>query len=103
MSIATSTARINLWHDAVRSGKTVSSEVRWLKFIKEMGKAKGHFLMAGVTIGTLKDNILDPISEMVGPENYHYSAGSREVWICGHRCLIRGASDEAAEKKIRGL
>ena len=59
--------------------------------------------MVGVTIGTLKDNILDPISEMVGPENYKYIAGSREVYICGRRILIRGANDEAAEKKIRGL
>lgn len=59
--------------------------------------------MVGVTIGTLKDNILDPIAEMVGPENYHYSSGSREVHICGRRILIRGANDEAAEKKIRGL
>ncbi len=101
-SIATSNRRINIWHGAVRSGKTVSSQIRWLKFIKEAPR-KGHLLMVGVTIGTLKDNILDPISEMVGPENYHYSAGAREVWICGRRCLIRGAGDEAAEKKIRGL
>jgi PBSX family phage terminase large subunit len=101
-SIATSTARINLWHGAVRSGKTVSSQVRWLKFIQEAPRG-GHLLMVGVTIGTLKDNILDPISEMVGPENYHFSSGSREVYICGRRILIRGASDESSEKKIRGL
>lgn len=101
-SIGRSDARMNIWHGAVRSGKTVSSQVRWLKFIREAPK-QGHLLMVGVTIGTLKDNILDPISEMVGPENFHYSAGAREVWICGRRCLIRGASDEASEKKIRGL
>lgn len=101
-SIHTSTARINIWHGAVRSGKTISSEVRWLKFIAEAPR-KGHLLMVGVTIGTLKDNILDTIEEMVGPENYRYVAGSREVHICGRRILIRGASDEAAEKKIRGL
>lgn len=101
-SIATSVARINLWHGAVRSGKTVSSQVRWLKYIQE-APIGGHLLMVGVTIGTLKDNILDPISEMVGPENYRYSSGSREVWICGRRILIRGANDDSAEKKIRGL
>ncbi len=101
-SIYTSNARINLWHGAVRSGKTISSEVRWLKFIAE-APSKGHLLMVGVTIGTLKDNILDTIEEMVGPENYRYVAGSREVYICGRRILIRGASDESSEKKIRGL
>lgn len=101
-SIATSNARTNVWHGAVRSGKTISSEVRWLKFLAE-APTKGHLLMVGVTIGTLKDNILDTIEEMVGPENYRYSAGSREVHICGRRVLIRGANDEAAEKKIRGL
>ena len=101
-SIQTSDARINLWHGAVRSSKTVSSEVRWLKFIHQAPK-KGHLLMCGVTIGTLKDNILDTLEEMVGPENYRYVAGSREVYICGRRILIRGAGDEAAERKIRGL
>ena len=59
--------------------------------------------MVGVTIGTLKDNILDTIEEMVGPDNYRYVSGSREVYICGRRILIRGASDESSEKKIRGL
>ena len=103
MSVATSNARSNIWHGAVRSGKTIGSIIRWLKFIQEMRHAKGQFLMTGVTIGTLKDNILDPIEEMVGPENFHYSSGSREVYICGIKCLIRGASDEAAEKKIRGI
>ena len=101
-SIRHSNRRINLWHGAVRSSKTVSSQVRWLKFINEAPPG-GQLLMVGVTIGTLKDNILDPIAEMVGPENYHYSAGSREAHICGRRILIRGANDEAAEKKIRGL
>ena len=95
--------RSNIWHGAVRSGKTIGSIVAWLKFIHEMKDKKGHFLMTGVTIGTLKDNILDVIETMVGPENYRYVAGSREVWICGIKCLIRGASDEASEKKIRGL
>ena len=101
-SIRESNRRINLWHGAVRSSKTVSSQVRWLKYIAQSPPG-GHLLMVGVTIGTLKDNILDPISEMVGAENYHLVSGSREVWICGRRCLIRGANDEASEKKIRGL
>ncbi len=102
-SVAEAQFRANLWHGAVRSGKTIGSIVRWLAHIEELKRSKGHFLMTGVTIGTLKDNILDVIESMVGPENYHYSAGSREVHICGIRVLIRGASDEAAEKKIRGL
>ena len=101
-SIQNSNSRINLWHGAVRSSKTVSSQVRWLKYVQQ-APIGGHLLMVGVTIGTLKDNILDPISEMIGPENYRYVAGSREVFICGRRILIRGANDEAAEKKIRGL
>ncbi len=103
MSIQTSNHRANMWHGAVRSGKTIGSIVRWLKHIQELRRSKGQFLMTGVTIGTLKDNILDVIESMVGPENYHYSSGSREVYICGIRVLIRGASDESSEKKIRGL
>ena len=103
MSIHDAQARQNLWHGAVRSGKTIGSIVRWLQFLGEKKRAKGHFLMTGVTIGTLKDNILDVIESMVGPENYHYSAGARQVHIFGTRVLIRGASDESSEKKIRGL
>lgn len=100
-SIRDSTARINIWEGAVRSGKTVSSIIRWITFI---GSAPpGALLMVGKTERTLKRNILDEIEAIVGPKNYRYVGGSGEAWICGRKVLLVGANDERAEGKIRGL
>lgn len=100
-SIRDSTARLNIWHGSVRSGKTISSIIRWITFI---GNAPpGALLMVGKTERTLKRNILDEIEQIVGAKNYKYVGGSGEAWICGRKVLLVGANDERAEGKIRGL
>ena len=100
-SIRDSTARINLWHGSVRSGKTISSIVRWLTFIRSA--PPGALVMIGKTERTLKRNILDPLGEMVGRKHYRLVSGSGEAWILGRRVLLVGANDERAEGKIRGM
>lgn len=96
-----STARINIWHGSVRSGKTITSVIRWLEYI-ESGP-EGELLMVGKTERTLKRNILDVIEEIVGSKNYHYNRGLGEVTICGRKIYVAGANDERSEGKIRGL
>jgi PBSX family phage terminase large subunit len=100
-SIRESNARINIWEGSVRSGKTISSIVRWLDYI-ETGP-KGDLLMCGKTERTLKRNILDVIESIVGSKNYKLNQGQGEVYIFGRRIYIVGANDERAEGKIRGL
>ncbi|MDI3341269.1 MAG: PBSX family phage terminase large subunit [Sphaerobacter sp.] len=100
-SLEESTARINVWHGSVRSGKTVTSLVRWMEFVRTA--PPGDLLMAGKTERTLKRNILDPLAEMVGGRAFRYRAGSGEARLFGRRIYVAGANDERAEGKIRGL
>lgn len=100
-SIDNSDARLNIWHGSVRSGKTISSLVRWLQFISDA--PPGNLLMVGKTERTLRDNILSPLSEMIPRKHYRHNVGTGEVTICGRRILLRGAPDEQAKTKIQGL
>lgn len=101
-SLVESTARINIWHGAVRAGKTIDSIVRFIEFVKRH-EAQGEMLMVGRTERTLKRNILDVIESMVGSRHFRFSIGNGEAWLYGRRIYIAGASDARAEGKIRGM
>ncbi|MGW3442186.1 PBSX family phage terminase large subunit [Streptomyces sp. NPDC001076] len=98
---ALATARGNLWEGAVRSSKTVSSILVWLKYIRT--GPPGALLMVGKTERTLKRNIIDPIIEMVGVKRCKYKAGAGEVVIFGRTIYVAGANDERAADKIKGM
>lgn len=100
-SLQESNARLNLWYGPVRSGKTITSIIRWIMFIRSA--PPGALLMVGKTERTLKRNIMDEIERIVGTRNYRYVGGSGEAWIYGRKVLLVGANDERAEAKIRGL
>ncbi|GAA3455890.1 hypothetical protein GCM10018962_77240 [Dactylosporangium matsuzakiense] len=95
------TADINLYEGSVRSGKTVSSILKWLEFV--LHGPSGDLLMVGKTERTLQRNIINPIIEYLGPARARLVAGSGELWICGRRVYLVGANNEAAQDKIRGM
>ena len=99
-SLADSTARINIWEGAVRSGKTIASIVRWIEYVKIA--PPGDLMMLGKTERTLTSNILNVIEAMVGPRRWKYNRGTGEAVLFGRRILIRGANDVEADAKIRG-
>lgn len=100
-SLFESDARINIWDGSVRSGKTVGSIFRWLKFIREAPE-DGEFLMTGKTVSTLRRNIIKPMSEITG-ENYEKGFSKKEITVLGRKVQIEGANDDRAEGRIRGL
>lgn len=93
-------ARINVFDGAVRSGKTITSLLRWVKYVRSA--PPGILMMVGKTERTLKQNCVDPLLMMLG-KHARYSAGSGEMTIAGRRILVVGANDERAEGKIRGV
>ncbi|MER5482930.1 PBSX family phage terminase large subunit [Streptomyces sp. NPDC002812] len=95
------TARGNLWEGAVRSSKTISSIMVWLRYVRT-GPA-GPLLMVGKTERTLKRNIIDPLTEMLGPKRCVYKAGAGELILLGRTIYTAGANDERAAEKIKGL
>lgn len=100
-SIANSTARLNFWHGAVRSSKTVCSVVRWLDYCQN--GPPGDLLMVGKTERTLKRNILDLIEAMVGPKHFKLDRSLGELRLFNRRIYLAGANDERAQDKIRGM
>ncbi|GAA1455439.1 PBSX family phage terminase large subunit [Nocardiopsis tropica] len=100
-SIRLATARVCIWEGAVRSAKTVSSLMRWLRFVREA--PPGNLLMVGKTERTLRRNVIDFLVELVGPTRCRFLAGSGELWLLGRRIYVAGANDERARDKIQGL
>lgn len=99
--ITNADARLNILDGSVRSGKTISSLVAWVYFVKQA--PPGEMLMVGKTERTLKRNILDLLEQIVGIKNFKYNRGLGEVHLLGRRIYVAGANDERSEGKIRGM
>lgn len=100
-SILDANRRLNIWHGAVRSGKTIASLIRWAQAVEEW-RGDGHLVMVGKTSRSLERNALDPLRELLGRDEVVVHRGAGEAWILGKPVLIYGANDERAEQKIRG-
>lgn len=91
----------HLYEGAVRSGKTISSLVRWLLFVVE--GPPGNLAMIGKTERTLKRNVLDTIVQLLGPKKAKIIVGSGIMRIAGREIYLIGANDEGAVAKIQGM
>jgi len=100
-SVELANARINIWEGSVRSSKTVSSMLRWARYVRT--GPPGNLAMIGKTHDTLKRNIIDPMTEMLGENRCRHNRGERELMLLGRRVYLAGANDQKAEDKIRGL
>jgi PBSX family phage terminase large subunit len=105
-SIALSTARINLWEGAIRSGKTIGSLIRWLHYIAHEAPRGGVLFMVGQTLQTLERNILVPLMDpaITGPAAYHvhHTPNTGTATIFGRTVHLVGAKDSKAFGRIRG-
>lgn len=100
-SVQLATARSNVFEGAVRSSKTVSTIMKWLRY-NRAGPA-GPLLMVGKTERTLKRNIIDPIQEMVGTKRCRFKAGAGEIDLMGRTIYVAGAHDESSADRIKGM
>lgn len=100
-SILHSDARINIWDGAVRSSKTISSIAAFLIFAAQA--PPGALLMAGMSERSLKRNIIDLMTEMIGQKYFQLFPSRGEAMLFGRRVYLTGAADERAEERIRGL
>jgi PBSX family phage terminase large subunit len=107
-SVVDSTARINLWSGAIRSGKTVASLLRWLIFLAgDECPKRGQLVMVGQTRDTIARNIFAVLQDpgVFGDltKEIHYTPGAPTAKIMGKTVHIIGAYDAKAEKRLRGL
>lgn len=101
-------AFINILEGAVRSGKTIASNVRWINFIAASPHDK--FLMSGESTDSLYRNVIDDIIKIVGEDNARYldsaKGGAQLIFNFDGQekiCYCRGASKSNDEGKIRGI
>ncbi|WP_408895929.1 PBSX family phage terminase large subunit [Nocardioides sp. R1-1] len=106
LSMVKSTARINLWTGAIRSGKTISSLLRWLQYVANEAPQSGVLFMVGQTKDTINRNLFEPLQDpaIYGPLSrfVHYVPGSDFAWIMGRKVFLVGANDVKAFRRIRG-
>ena len=105
-SLAEANGRLNIWDGPVRSGKTIGANARWAKFLLGQDqhdyRGKGQLMMAGVSVGSVLRNVVEPLQEMLGSE-VRYVPSKSMVKILGREVKIFGASSEGSEKMIRGM
>lgn len=99
LSVCESDAYINIWEGAVRSGKSFSSLVRWIEYIKEC--KEGNLVIIGRTATTIKINIIDELLRLLNVDARYYS-GKQQLNLWGKKIYLVGANDERAVGKIQG-
>lgn len=101
-SISDSRNRINLWHGAVRSGKTISSLIA---FGLRVGNRdpEGQYMMVGRTLQTLERNCILPLVSIFGKNAISYRPFQSRMRMFGRLVFLVGANDESAADKIRGV
>lgn len=99
LSIREAESRINIWHGAVRAGKSHASLWAFFHFMR-FGPP-GSCVIVGRTTHTIIRNIIDPMREILG-ESVKYLIGRQELDFFGRKVYIIPASDARAEGRVRG-
>ncbi|MGY4988899.1 PBSX family phage terminase large subunit [Streptomyces nigrescens] len=105
-SVVQTTARINLWHGAVRSGKTIASLLAWLLAVAE-APPSGLILVVGRSLQTIERNVFEPLQDpaLFGPvaAQVRHTRGATTATVLGRTVHLIGAADARAEGRLRGL
>ncbi|APD18643.1 terminase [Streptomyces phage Mojorita] len=106
LSIGQATARINLWHGSVRSGKTIASLLAFVIAVATAGPS-GLIIIVGRSLQTIERNVLEPLQDasLFGPLARHivHTRGATTATILGRVVHLIGAADARAEGRLRGL
>lgn len=100
-SIRDATAPANIWHGAIRSGKTLASLIAWANWIRTDAPA-GPLAMVGRTTDSLRRNTLEPLRQL-HPAMCSYSRHAPVASVMGRPVHLFGVNDAKAEEKLRGI
>ncbi|MGY4990914.1 PBSX family phage terminase large subunit [Streptomyces nigrescens] len=105
-SVGRATARINMWHGSVRSGKTIASLLAFAIAVATAGPS-GLIIICGRSLQTIERNCLEPLQDaaLFGPLARHvqHTRGATTATILGRTIHLIGAADTRAEGRLRGL
>lgn len=106
--ISNANAFINILEGAVRSGKTIAANVRWITHVAQ--SPHNEFLMSGESTDSLYRNVLKDIIAILGENNARYiksgEGGAQLILNFNGQekiCYCRGAAKANDEGKIRGM
>ncbi|MBZ6207535.1 PBSX family phage terminase large subunit [Streptomyces olivaceus] len=104
--IGRSTARINLAHGSVRSGKSIAVTLAFFIAVSR-APASGLILCVGRSLATIERNVLEPMQdpELFGPlaSQVIHTRGATTAIILGRTVHLVGAADARSEGRLRGL
>jgi PBSX family phage terminase large subunit len=90
-----------LLHGAVRSSKTFASILAFCDKVENC--RPGPIGMMGKTERTLRQNVLDPMRELINDDRlFHLNQGQGELTLFGRKIYLIGAPNIAAVSKIQG-
>jgi PBSX family phage terminase large subunit len=105
-SVGQATARVNLWHGSVRSGKTIASLLAFVIAVATAGPS-GLIIICGRSLQTIERNVFEPLQDpaLFGPLARHvtHTRGATTAVILGRTVHLIGAADARAEGRLRGL
>ncbi|MEU6635717.1 PBSX family phage terminase large subunit [Streptomyces rochei] len=105
-AIAGSTSRIVLYSGAVRSGKTISSLLRFLIDVAQAPRT-GEIVVVAKTGQTAHRNLFTVLMnpDLFGSlaQQVQYTPGAPTAKVLGRTVHVIGANDERAESKLRGM
>lgn len=101
-----STARVNISEGSIRSGKTMTSLLKWAMFVPRAPRG-GELVMVGRTRDAVWRNNVLPLQDVgrFGEISQHVigNYGAPTVKILGRTVHVMGAADTKAEKVLRGM
>lgn len=98
--LSKATKRINLLSGTVRSGKSYCNKQLFLQAVYETDYSK--FLLTGKTRDTIKRNLIDDLTQMIGRGNYTYNFNQGELRLGEKTIYCIGAADDSSEERLRG-
>lgn len=98
--IMNSTAKINLAHGSVRSGKTFSTLLRWIELVAKSPDDK--LVMIGKSLDSIMDNAVKPLRDELLRGYCTWHAGRRVLTIGGKDIRVIGANDQGSVGRIQG-
>jgi PBSX family phage terminase large subunit len=99
--ILKSTAKINIGHGAISSGKSHAANVRWTQVVHK--SPDSDLVMCGYSVSSVLHNVVEPFMKYnEGYTNFKIGATTPILTFMDKKIRIVGANDQGAVGKIQG-
>lgn len=93
---------MNVAEGSVRASKSVSVNMRFLRFMTKDAPKKGNFLFAGYSNNTVRRNVIQPLQELVGTDLKYFHSPEPHCRLWGRKIDVLGFKDISSVAKCQG-